>query len=461
MDWGRIDRLAERSYRVRWWLLTRGFALVVAGLMMLHHDWKHVFDDLNVYSRWGEGLAGGVVPSADPMWQYPPLAAFVFGGIGLLGSAPWMFALLFVAVDVAVTLVLAADAGRRGRWHGYAAWLAAPLLLGPILYGRYDSLPTLFALAGLLAVAAPVAAGAILAVGGGIKVWPAIMALAMSRRDWFKGAVGAAITCAVIVVTAAWAFPSVISGFAENGEARGLQTESVAALPFVWARALGAAVPPAFRYGSSEVNTPLADEIAPWLLPLTAIGLLVLIAARALGRLDHVPVADIAFVTILWLMVTSRVLSPQYNVWLVGMAALVWAAGSRRMQLATLPVAVTAVTAQLLYPFAYADVIDGGLVGVALHTVRIGALLASLGLSIWALLPTPAEHEEQVDDAGGRTLTQEGPASSATGTGAARVGARHAIRVPAGTSSFAIRPQAGARHATGPQAHARPHVNHT
>ena len=185
-----------------------------------------------------------------------------------------------------------------------------------------------------------------------------------------------------------------------------------------------------------------------------------LIVARALGRLDHVPVADIAFVTILWLMVTSRVLSPQYNVWLVGMAALVWAAGSRRMQLATLPVAVTAVTAQLLYPFAYADVIDGRPVGVALHTVRIGALLASMGLSIWALLPAPAEHEEHVGDAGGRTLTEEGPASSATGTGAARVGARHATRVPAGTSSFAMRPQVGARHATRPQADARPHVTH-
>ena len=58
-------------------------------------------------------------------------------------------ALLFVAVDVAVTLVLSADARRRGRWHGYAVWLAAPLLLGPILYGRYDSLPTFFALTGL------------------------------------------------------------------------------------------------------------------------------------------------------------------------------------------------------------------------------------------------------------------------------------------------------------------------
>ena len=118
--------------------------------------------------------------------------------------------------------------------------------------------------------------------------------------------------------------------------------------------------------------------MAPWLIPLTGLGLLALVVARALGRLDHVPVADIAFVAILWLTITSRVLSPQYNVWLVGMAALVWAAGSPRMRTATIPVAVTAVAAQLLFPFAYMDIIEGAVFGVTIHTVRIVALLAAM-----------------------------------------------------------------------------------
>ncbi len=385
----RIPRLAERRYRVTWWLLTRGLVLLMAGGMMLHHDWKHIFDDLNVYSRWGEGLAEGRVPADDPMWQYPPLAAFVFGGIGLLGSQPWLFLLLFFAVDIAISLLLARDATRRDRWDGYAVWLAAPLLLGPILYGRYDVIPTLAAMAGLLALAVPVAAGAILAIGGGLKVWPAVMALALSRRDWLRGAFGAALATAVVVVTAAWAFPGVISSFLGNGEARGLQTESVAALPFVWARLFVGkeGIPEAFRYGSSEVGVPLADAIAPWLIPLTGIGLLLLILARALGKLDHAPVADIAFVAILWLMVTSRVLSPQYNVWLIGMAALVWAAGSPRMRTATIPVAVTAIAAQVLYPFSYIDIVDGGFIGVVVQTVRIVALLAAMVLAVRALLP--------------------------------------------------------------------------
>ena len=398
-----MPRLAERRYRLTWWALTRGFVLLVAAGMMLHHDWKHIFDDLNVYSGWGEGLAEGRVPSDDPMWQYPPLAAFVFGAIGLLGSQPWLFALLFVAVDVGIGALLVRDAARRDRWEGFAVWLAAPILLGPILYGRYDSVPTLAAMAGLLAIAAPLAAGAILAVGGGLKVWPAVMALALSQRAWLKGALGAIAATAVILVTAAWAFPSVVSGFLGNGQARGLQTESVAALPFVWARLFGGEeiAPEAFRYGSSEVGLPLADAIAPWLIPITGLGLLILIAARALGRLDHAPVADIAFVAILWLTVTSRVLSPQFNVWLVGMAALVWAAGSPRMRTATIPVAVTAIAAQALYPFSYIDIIEGGLIGTAWQTIRIGALVAAMVLAVRALIPdratTPSAEPDKVD----------------------------------------------------------------
>lgn len=382
-----ISRLAEPRYRLGWWLVTRGIVLVVAVVMLLSDDWKQMFNDLNVYARWGEGLAQGRVPSEDPMWQYPPLAAFVFGGIGLLGSQPWMFAALFVVVDVAISMLLASDARARGRWHGYAVWLAAPLLIGPILYGRYDVIPTLTALAGLLAVAAPLTAGAVLAIGGGLKVWPAVMALAMRQRDWLRGSAGAVAAGAAILIASAWTFPTVISGFVGNGEARGLQTESVAALPFVWARMAGLDIPEAFRYGSSEVGVPLADAVAPWLVPLTAVGLLLLIGARLAGFLDHAPVADIAFVAITWLMVTSRVLSPQYNVWLVGMAAIVWAAGSRRMRVATIPVAVTAVAAQALYPFAYVDIIRGAIVGEAIHTVRIVALVAVLVLAVRALLP--------------------------------------------------------------------------
>ncbi|MGV1005743.1 MAG: glycosyltransferase 87 family protein [Candidatus Nanopelagicales bacterium] len=381
----RLASLAESRTRRSWWLASRLAVALIAAGMMLHSNWQHLFDDLNVYARWGVQLAGGQVPSADPMWQYPPLAAFIFGFIGWLGSQPWMFALFFALVDLAITVVLARDARQRGRWDGFAVWIAAPLLVGPIMYGRYDSVPTLFALLGFLALARPLVAGSWLGIGGGLKVWPALLAFALRRKDWMTGALGAGLALAGSVVAAALAFPGIVGAFLGNGEARGLQTESVAALPFVWARLFNVDVPEAFRYGSSEVGVPLADAIAPLLLPLTALGLLVLIGARLVGKLDRVPVADIAFVAILWLLVTSRVLSPQFNVWLVGMAALVWAAGSPRMRRATWWAFATALLAQILYPVAYVDIVDGGLIGIVLQTLRIAALLMALGTAVSAL----------------------------------------------------------------------------
>ena len=410
-----VDRLAEPRWRWGWWLAIRIVVLLAALAMMFHHDYKHIFDDLNVYSRWGLGLAEGRLPSNDPMWQYPPLAAFVFGGVGLLGGAPWMFAVLFLAVDVAISVLLAVDARRRGTWHGFGVWLLAPLLIGPLFYGRYDVIPTAFALGGLLALSVPVA-GVVLALGGGLKVWPAVLAVALPRRDWMRGAVAAAVTGVAVIAASVMTFPSIIEGFLGNGEARGLQTESVAALPFVWARFVVGekGIPEAFRYGSSEVGVPLADAIAPWLLPLTAVGLLALIAARVLGRLDHAPVADIAFVTLTWLMVTSRVLSPQYNVWLVGMAALVWAAGSPRMRKATIPVLITTLAAQALYPYAYMDIIRGGFAGIFWQTVRIVALVATLVIAVRALAPADTvelrELEREVEQERPRDADREPPA---------------------------------------------------
>jgi hypothetical protein len=50
-------------------------------------------------------------------------------------------------------------------------------------------------------------------------------------------------------------------------------------------------------------------------------------------------------------------------------------------------VAVTALAAQVLYPFAYIDIVDGGFLGVAIQTVRIAALLAAMVLAVRALLP--------------------------------------------------------------------------
>jgi len=57
------------------------------------------------------------------------------------------------------------------------------------------------------------------------------------------------------------------------------------------------------------------------------------------------------------------------------------------------------VAAQVLYPFAYIDIINGGLIGVGVHTVRIVALLAAMVLAVRALLPERTDPAGEVGDA--------------------------------------------------------------
>jgi hypothetical protein len=99
--------------------------------------------------------------------------------------------------------------------------------------------------------------------------------------------------------------------------------------------------PRAIRFGAWEVDTATADAVATALGWLT----LVLLAAAAVWwrrrgqliragceRLGEAAVSrDFVFTLVLLVVVSSRVLSTQYMVWLLGLAAVVLSAGSTRL----------------------------------------------------------------------------------------------------------------------------------
>jgi hypothetical protein len=103
----------------------------------------------------------------------------------------------------------------------------------------------------------------------------------------------------------------------------------------------GEPAPIAPRSGSSEVSSGVADAIA---VALKWLGLLVLLMAalwwvardRAIrrGRTDLADASlgrDFVFAVILLQVVVSRVLSPQYMIWLIGLAAVVLSARTTRL----------------------------------------------------------------------------------------------------------------------------------
>ena len=307
---------------------------------------------------------------------------------------PGIFACI-LAADIAVQWIT------RGT-SGGLLWAVTPLLIGPIFLMRLDTVVTALAVYGIAAGRRWVRAGILLGLGGAMKLWPLLLGAAYARSDALRRtAVGAGLYFGVALV-ATLAVGS--TAFVANQSARGLQMESVAAWPFMVANALGADVDLVFRYGAIEVVGPLADGVAKALIPIsiTAVGVIAAWSWRT--RPEAVPsaIAPRALVLVCVLLTTSRVLSPQFNIWLLGLVALAMAVTDWPTR-GVVASGVSAVAAQILYPHAYTNFYNGGWFGLAVQTVRLAALvfvLASAIKFVRGLEAANATHAEAVSDGG-------------------------------------------------------------
>lgn len=366
------------------WVSTRALLLGALTGLVSYPDGPSILNDVKLYSEWSSLLVTGRFPIGDDMWQYPPGAGVIFAIAALLGSNPVAaFTLIALACDLA-TLAVLTIAGRRRRVGLDAAWawVIGGLLVGPVWLARFDVVPTLAAVVALVLIARPVASGAAAAAGTLLKVWPGIMLIALPRRSLPKGALGFVLMSAAILGGVLLWSTGGVSFLGEQG-ARGLQVESVGALPFmVWN--VFTEVPTEFRFGAMEVDVPVTIPLG---LAITLAGFAVLAGLgvlRLLGRLESSAPADVALVALLVSIVTSRVLSPQYNVWIVGVGAVTLLDPRTRARLVVWLLVPTLIVTQAIYPFAYGSFLNGDWWAVALQVVRVvlllGATILGLGL---------------------------------------------------------------------------------
>lgn len=259
---------------------------------------------------------------------------------GTYGEA---FVGLILLVDLAGLALLALLGRRSGNYTGVWVWLLGMPLLGTFSVLRFDLVPAVIGIAALVIIhRRPNWFGVLAGLGAAIKVWPIVLLFGeWDRRRLIRAATAALGTIALVVVISTLAFGGSGSFLSEQSE-RGLQEEAVATVPWqVQAIVTGEAPTREIRYGAWEVATPGADTVASLLKWLTVAALGAAAAwwwrrARAIrsGRVDLADAAvsrDFVFTIVLLLVVTSRVLSPQFMVWLLGLSAVVLTAGSTRL----------------------------------------------------------------------------------------------------------------------------------
>ncbi|MGW2619803.1 glycosyltransferase 87 family protein [Streptomyces sp. NPDC001500] len=385
--------LATRALML--WLLVHSASPLLGGGRVAREVW-------GLYHRWYGVLVHGGLPAHDPLWQYPPGAGPVLLSPALLPGLTYFqaFVALTVVADAVILLTLARAGARPGRsLLGAALWTAGLPLLLHIPLVRYDVQVTALAVLSLAALSrSPRAGGALAALGAMVKVWPALALLGTPRgRESGSAWRSAAVTAASSLALLALAFRDPLSFLLQQG-ARGVQIESLGGTALSLASHAGWPGAARYRYGAMEFVGPYVSSVAHASLALTAVafGLVVLWRIRARRHTQATPY-DAALCAVLLFTVTSRVISPQYMIWLLGVAAVcLTSRHTTQRPVAVLLLAATAVST-VIYPMHYWEVISCSWTGTTLMVVRNGLLAWAAGLSylrLWrsgtALVPTDA-----------------------------------------------------------------------
>jgi len=365
------------------WLATRVIALLSVDMTpwMLH--------DLEVYTGWIPGLREGQFPVGDATWQYPPGASLMFLSASMIPiDFRWAFTLVILLLDGALmaTLLVAwakqRDTSGRGPW----LWALAGVVVGPIMLTRFDIAPTLFAVLAVVLVARPALSGAASAVGAAVKVWPALMLLSLPRKGLKSGLLSFVIVLGVVLVGFLVTFDDSLS-FLANQRDRGLQVESTGALPYLLFSLVGGHVQTALTYGSIQVLMSGAEPVGTM---LTVVGLMVIALIawwRLRGRLEDVPAGDIALTVMLVSVATSRVYSPQFNTWLIGLTAAALLASRTRLTQVAITVITLSLLTQIVYPWSATQLVHGGAFVIVVQSMRIILLVAATVVAVATIAP--------------------------------------------------------------------------
>lgn len=261
----------------------------------------------------------------------------------LVGGEQQAFAIVLMLLLLSLDALFCYALARRHAWFALGFWLLFALALAPLLTRRLDLLPGL------------AVAGAALCLGNSARLPAALLAVATALKLWpialVSGLVGpwrAAGTWArlawcgatLVALTALSAFTQgwwrVVSPLTYQDE-RGLQSEALTATPFLWLR-LSDPARWDIRYAPSQSYEVFGPGVswglhaATALMVAAALGIVGITAWRFLRAAEYRPEVTRA----LWLLITllilvsAKVFSPQYLLWVGPLLAVALALDAPR-----------------------------------------------------------------------------------------------------------------------------------
>jgi hypothetical protein len=296
-------------------------------------------DDTDIYFRYATMIREGNVPYRDFRVEYPPLALPLFLAAGLVSHEVTGFKIAFALEMLlfnAGTVWLVADWVERTQGHervrGRLAWYTVfYVLLSRLMVSRYDAAPMLFGFAASIwwFSGRPRPGGIAAALGTLMKVYPAVLALVavpfdLSRpgRSRDRGLI--AFVAVVVLGSMGWVAIGGARGVSESlgyQLGRGFEYGSLGSgLQMLAAKVAGAEIHVVRDHAAWSSVTPWTDRLLSLVLPLQAAAILVVCGAFVRrGMNDGVRYSGAA---ILAFIITGKVFSPQYLIWLMPFIAV-------------------------------------------------------------------------------------------------------------------------------------------
>ena len=340
------------------WLIAPALIVLAIGIVT---PTKALFPDqgdVNLYLTKASAFASGGVPYRNFPFEYPPLAILSMV-VPYLLAAPFgqvtldVYKVLFAGWEAILLGLLGLVLRRIVRGGGSAIPGASERELGGrllvltagaslALTWRYDLFPALLLMAGLAAAldGRPATVGLAVAAGTLAKLFPLVALPALVSR-WLAPRdprpIGRSLATFGLLIALVLGPLLLLAGrdafaFVGYQVARGLEIESIGGGLAVLAGHVSGQ-PPALSFGFSAVNVEgsLAGSMLLVLpvVTIAAIGLLAVVGWRRIrddvgrvGRVRPVTISTLTAASMLMLLVTSKVYSIQYVVWLVPLVAL-------------------------------------------------------------------------------------------------------------------------------------------
>lgn len=371
-----------------------GLTLIGVVTVLTHFGPHHA--DVSLYYESSLKLMQGQVPYRDFRFEYPPLALLpmLLPRLMKLGlPLTWTeYRLLFLIENVLLSLltsllylkIVPRLQSEKCSIRALKFYLLLVSLSSPLVLWRYDMFPALLTQLALLSVliGRPMLAGTWLGFGVAAKLYPVVLipivgAYYLASRKYtelVRLLVGSLGAIALVFLPLVPLVRGELFSFLSYHQMRGLQIESLPAAAIILAHRVGLTkveMEMVLNYGAMHLVSPLADSVLKWLPLVFILASAAVIAICTLrfrseyhkGAVSGQSLVAYLVVALLTFMVSSKVFSPQYIIWLLPFAPLL------RPRLVGILAIIFSLTI-FIFPFKYDYILNMQIPGLLVLNLR-------------------------------------------------------------------------------------------